>query len=184
MSLSYAILGLLSDHPMTGYDLKLVFDKEMNSFWPAQLSQIYRELSALETKGLLKSKLHAQETRPDRRVYVLTDDGKRKFAEWMGLFPQSLVSPFRDEFSLRLYFGSHLPREELQFQLRRFIREKQAEIAALGVLEKTFADRNSSRREAADHVAFNRMILRRANIMAEALILWAEDCLDELDRQP
>ena len=47
MSLSYAVLGLLSDRPMTGYDLKLVFDKEMNSFWPAQLSQIYRELSTL-----------------------------------------------------------------------------------------------------------------------------------------
>lgn len=176
MSLSYAVLGLLSKHPMTGYDLKQVFDKEMNSFWPAQLSQIYRELSALETKGLLKSKLHAQETRPDRRVYSVTAEGKQKFSEWLGMFPQSLISPFRDEFSLRLFFGSDLPREELQFQLRRFIREKQAEIAALGVLEKSMGDRGNA--------LFNRIILRRANIMAEALILWAEDCLDELDRQP
>lgn len=173
MSLSYAILGLLSEHPMTGYDLKLLFDKELNSFWPAQLSQIYRELSSLETKGLLKSKMQSQETRPDRRVFSATDAGKRQFTEWIQVFPPSLQSPFRDEFSLRLFFGHHLSRDELQFQIRRYIREKQAEIAALAVLERSMGK-----------AMFNRMILRRANIMAEAMILWAEDCLEELERQP
>ena len=180
MSLPNAILGLLMDRPMTGYDLKLLFDKELNSFWPAQMSQIYRELGNLEAKEWVDSRIEVQESRPDRKVYSITAAGKQVFAEWMNRFPKSLLSPCRDEFALRVFLGSRSVRDEMQFQLRRFIREKQSEIATFTLLEKnyeTMAKKNT------DQAMYRRMTMRRSNIVAEALILWAEDCLEELEKK-
>ena len=180
MSLPHAILGLLLDRPMTGYDLKLLFDKELNSFWPAQMSQIYRELGNLEAKEWVDSRIEVQESRPDRKVYSITANGKQIFAEWMNRFPKSLLSPCRDEFALRVFLGSRSSRDEMQFQLRRFIREKQSDIATFTLLEKnyeTMAKKNT------DQAMYRRMTMRRSNIVAEALILWAEDCLEELEKK-
>ncbi len=180
MSLPHALIGLLLDRPMTGYDLKLLFDKELNSFWPAQMSQIYRELGTLEAKELLDSKVEVQETRPDRKVYSVTSAGKQVFAEWLNRFPASLLSPTRDEFALRVFFGSRLSRDEMQFQLRRFIREKQSEIATFSMLERNV---ETSSRKNPEQAMYRRMTLRRSNIVAEALVLWAEDCLEELEKK-
>ncbi len=180
MSLPHAILGLLMDHPMTGYDLKLLFDKELNSFWPAQMSQIYRELGTLEAKDWVDSKIEMQETRPDRKVYTVNAAGKQIFAEWMNQFPRSLLSPCRDEFALRVFLGGRSSRDEMKFQLRRFIREKQSEISSYSLLEgkyETMAKKNS------DQAMYRKMTVRRANIVAEALVLWAEDCLEELEKK-
>src|SRR5438093_632739 len=47
MSLRHALLGLLADHPMTGYDLTRTFDRSLANVWPASHSQIYPELARL-----------------------------------------------------------------------------------------------------------------------------------------
>ena len=87
MSLKDALLGLLDHRPMTGYDLKRIFDDPMGFFWVAQMSQIYRELNKLEEKGLVKSEIVPQEKRPDRKVYQLTKEGKKIFLNWLNKFP-------------------------------------------------------------------------------------------------
>ena len=51
MSLEYAILGFLKDHPSSGYDLKKIFDISVRHFWPADQSQIYRTLAQMNNKG-------------------------------------------------------------------------------------------------------------------------------------
>lgn len=180
MSLPHAILGLLLDHPMTGYDLKLLFDKELNSFWPAQMSQIYRELGNLEAKEWVESRIETQQSRPDRKVYSITPAGRQVFQEWLNRFPASLLSPCRDEFALRIFFGGQSSHDEIQFQLRRFIREKQSETATYSLLEKKL---QLAGKKNLDQAMFRRMTIRRSNIVAEALILWAEDCLEELGQK-
>ncbi len=180
MSLPHAILGLLQDRPMTGYDLKLLFDKELNSFWPAQMSQIYRELGTLEAKELVDSEIEVQETRPDRKVYTITPAGKQAFLAWLNQFPLSLLSPCRDEFALRVFFGGRSSRDEMKFQLRRFIREKQSETATFTLLERNY---ETAAKKNSEQAMYRKMTMRRSNIIAEALVLWAEDCLDELEKK-
>ncbi len=43
-TLKYAILGLVSQKPMTGYDIYKEFDGPIGNFWSAKHSQIYPEL--------------------------------------------------------------------------------------------------------------------------------------------
>jgi len=179
MSLPHAVLGMLRYRPMTGYDLKLFFDKAMESVWPAQISQIYRELSLMEAKGWIGSHIEPQETRPDRKVYSITDDGEVTFKEWLEKFPRSLSVTTRDDFSLRMFFSSGLSPEELKFQLKRFIREKQDEISDQQAVERYLEKMSEEMGHPEDEFHW-RMTLRRSSILAEALILWAEDCYEEL----
>ena len=88
--------------------------------------------------------------------------------------------PLRHGVRFHTSFGGRSNREEMKFQLRRFIREKQAEIATLTNLERNY---ESAAKKNSEQAMYRRMTLRRSNIVAEALVLWAEDCLEELEKQ-
>ncbi|MDT0478147.1 PadR family transcriptional regulator, partial [Streptomyces sp. DSM 41014] len=53
MSLRMAALGLLAQHPGSGYDLLKRFEKSMANVWPATQSQLYGELNKLAAAGLI-----------------------------------------------------------------------------------------------------------------------------------
>lgn len=83
MSLEHAILGFLTYHPLSGYDLKKVFDETVRHFWPATQSQIYRTLSRMAHEGLVRVEKVEQEDRPDRKVYHITDTGRQELRRWL-----------------------------------------------------------------------------------------------------
>lgn len=83
MSLRFAILGLLARESLTGYDLTKRFDSSVGFFWSAKHSQIYPELAALTKEGLVTFELVAQTSKPNKKVYTITDDGRAALAEWV-----------------------------------------------------------------------------------------------------
>lgn len=188
MSLQYGILGLLSYAPMNGYTLKKLFNKSINFIWTASLSQIYRELGALEGKGYVLSSIQQQDDRPDKKIYTITAQGQAAFLEWLRAFPDMLAAPKRDEFMLRVFFGSKLGKEELIAQFRKFIGERRQADAALtysleDIEESTAALRKSlsiAPPGARDDLLW-RMINKRAVSTNRLLIAWAEDCVAELE---
>lgn len=180
MSLQYAILGLLSYKSMTGYDLKKMFDESINNFWAASLSQIYRELGTLESKGHLTSVIEQQNDRPDKRIYSITETGKIAFKDWITNFPQKLSKEKRDEFSLRIFFGSNLSKEELVLQFRRFLNEKQEQMEEVKSLYQMSEKYIEEMKLFNGEEIYWKFILRRAYLSLEMLIGWANECLDEL----
>jgi len=180
LSLAHAILGLLTYEPRTGYDLKAFFDNSINFFWPAQLSQIYRDLGTLESKGCVTYHIEPQEGRPDRKVYSITDEGHRVFSKWLEKFPSVLSSACRDEFSVRMFFGSHLSNRELIFQLNRFIREKQEDLESL--TRVTHIVEMYSQKSPADKIYWQ-MLLRRQELTTAALIQWADESIKLLEAE-
>ncbi len=112
MSLKYAILGLLNVAPMTGYDLKhQAFDATVRHFWPADQSQIYRTLSQLADSGWVSVTVEAQDDRPDRKIYAITDGGQQALMAW--LTSDQAVPILRDPLLVQLFFGQEVPRVEL-----------------------------------------------------------------------
>lgn len=83
MSLEHALLGFLNYCPLTGYDLKKVFDSSVRHFWPADQSQIYRSLSRLSENGWATVEVLPQENRPDRKVFHITDPGREELKKWL-----------------------------------------------------------------------------------------------------
>ena len=51
--LKYAILGLLNQKSMSGYELSAEFESALNEFWSANHSQIYPELKKLTQEGMI-----------------------------------------------------------------------------------------------------------------------------------
>jgi PadR family transcriptional regulator, regulatory protein AphA len=186
MSLQYGILGLLSYAPMNGYNLKKLFGKSINYIWTASLSQIYRELGSLEGKGFVSSTIQQQDDRPDKRIYSITEEGKKAFLEWLRDFPAVLAAPKRDEFMLRVFFGSKLSRAELISQFERFAEEKKIADVAMTedrkIIDATAKDikKNFAMMSDEKDGLLWRMITKRAVMTNHLLIQWAEECIKEL----
>ena len=180
MSLQYAILGLLNYDSMTGYDIKKMFDNGINNLWAASISQIYRELSTLEGKGRLTSVIQQQDDRPDRRIYSITDSSRAAFRSWITNFPEKFSKEKRDEFSLRIFFGSNLSRDELVNQFERFIDEKQRYLDEINYLYKISDKYVQKMKLFNNEDMYWRFILRRAQMTLDTLISWAQECIEEL----
>lgn len=184
MSLSFAILGLLTYGPRTGYDLKKIFDKSISNIWTASLSQIYRELSNLENKGHVLSTIHKQDDRPDKRIYTITEEGKNSFKEWLADFPEKLSSAQRDEFMLRIFFGSRLEKKELLKQFERFISQKSTYLTLLNEIEKNFSlcSNEFNVKSEKKEELFWHLTIKRGQMTLETVIKWAEECITELNQ--
>ncbi|AXV37506.1 MAG: hypothetical protein CIT01_04485 [Methanobacterium sp. BRmetb2] len=183
MSLSYAMLGILTYSPMTGYNLKKVFDTSISQVWAASLSQIYRELSDLENKGYVSSNIQKQEDRPDKRIYNITREGRDAFLEWLKDSPEKISSVKRDAFMLRIFFGSNLEKKELLKQLQRFISQKNDHLNKLNEIEKNFSICSSefSVESPKKEELFWHFTIKRGKMTLKTLIKWAEECIKELE---
>ena len=120
MSLSHALLGMLSVRPASGYDLMKSFDTSLANVWPATQSQVYGELTRLADAGLIE--VAAQGPR-GRKEYALTEAGMAELRTWM-TDPRP-ESPRRSEGLLRVFFLDVLSPEQGREYLAR-----QAEQAA------------------------------------------------------
>ena len=110
------ILGLLRFEPRTGYDIKQVTDRSTRFFWGASYGQIYPELRRLEAAGLVDSHAEPRGQVP-RRVYRLTEDGRRAFESWLA--EPGDQYEVRDEGLLKLFFGEAMPEEQLEELVQR-----------------------------------------------------------------
>lgn len=183
MSLQYAVLGLLQYKEMTGYDLKKLFDKSIKNIWAASLSQIYRELGALESRGSLTSEVLQQCDRPDKKIYKITNSGKVEFKEWITNFPKKLSKEKRDEFSLRVFFGSNLKKEDLIKQFQRFLAEKNDNIEELKSIEMLTGKYVNEMKLINSEDLYWKLILKRAYMNLETSIVWANECIKELEQE-
>jgi len=127
--ITYAVLGLLTfAGPMSGYDLKQLFDLTMAPMWNAAHSQIYNELRRMSELGWVSMELHEQTTRPDRKVYQVTPAGQAALSAWQDQQPARGLQ-MRDEVLLRFVFGSFAAPGALATTLRASIADHQQRLA-------------------------------------------------------
>ena len=83
MALEHAILVSLAERSASGYDLARRFDASIGYFWPASHQQIYKVLGRMEADKLVSADLIAQDGRPDKKVYAITEDGYAELRDWL-----------------------------------------------------------------------------------------------------
>jgi DNA-binding PadR family transcriptional regulator len=103
MSIKYAILGILAEKDMHGYELKAGFDSKVGDFWSLNFGQIYSTLDRLEKDGLVIHDRQSQEKRPDRKIFSITPLGRSELAQWLAT-PVTKIRALRDEFFIKLVF--------------------------------------------------------------------------------
>src|SRR5580698_5087465 len=83
----FAMLGLLSLGPRTGYELRKLSEVSIRHFWRESYGQIYPSLRALEAQGLVarKPEMGGVRGRPNRQVYAITEAGEAALREWLAV---------------------------------------------------------------------------------------------------
>jgi DNA-binding PadR family transcriptional regulator len=122
MDVKTVCLGMLTDGEASGYDMKKCFESSFGHFFPAGYGSIYPALSTLARNGLVEFELVAQDGKPDRKVYSITDKGREALVE--GLGNPNPAHKLRSEFLATLWFA-HLMTAE---QIETVIENKLAEV--------------------------------------------------------
>lgn len=111
MSISYAILGILSYKSMTGYDLKKVIQDSSFMHWSGNNNQIYKSLTELLDKGLVTNVVTHQEGSPTKKIYNITSEGLDALKEWV--LSTSELSEIKKPFLVQLSWSKQLNTSEL-----------------------------------------------------------------------
>ena len=171
----YAILGMLSYQPMSGYDIQKFF-AEIAGFWQESYGQIYPNLRQLRQEGLVSKEVEERDKGPNRHLYSLTPAGQQELREWLEELAEPL--PVRNELLLKLIFSSQVEIEVTQRQLQAYRMQLLADIGNLNVVETW----QEAQMEAGDpHAGYRRMAVRYALTTHQALLGWCDECLAELD---
>lgn len=127
---TYGILGLLAFWgPLSGYDIKRLFDHTLSPMWGgAAQSQIYKELRRMKEFGWVDMEREEQESRPDRKVYSITEQGHVALRRWQAQPPEVFL--MRDEMLLKVLFGSFAAPADLAQNLRKSIAEHEMSLLA------------------------------------------------------
>ncbi|MFT3984972.1 MAG: PadR family transcriptional regulator [Lachnospiraceae bacterium] len=125
MSLKHGLLGLLNYGSMTGYELNKAFKDSLSFFWKAQVSQVYRELDAMEKNGWLTSERVIQNEKPNKRVYSITDAGKEELNHWLLSSKQCIddTMSVKSAFLMRMFFSGEIGNEYALSMLRAYREE-------------------------------------------------------------
>ena len=106
---AYAILGLLRERPMHGYEIaqRFVPDADLGQVTPADMSTIYTFLKDLQEHGLIRGKRETVGARPPRTVFSPTEEAEPLFLDWVHR-PVARIREVRSDFLLKLYFAQRL----------------------------------------------------------------------------
>lgn len=89
MSIKFAILGILSWKPSTGYELKKIFEESSFLYWSGNNNQIYKALIKMEDEYLVTSEIIHQDNSPSKKIYTITEEGLKELKEWISSSPEA-----------------------------------------------------------------------------------------------
>lgn len=173
----FAVLGILSMGPHTGYDIKQHMEQSTSYFWNENYGQIYPSLAELLDQEDIAVEIIRQKGKPDKKLYSITDQGKQTLSDWLSQPMDHLVALKKNELLLRVFFGSNSSPEIII----KHIQEHRSKLKeSLHVFEKLEEWLQSS--EAKDHNYKYWMItINYGKSQFKSLIDWCEDSIEVLN---
>ncbi|MGW1597173.1 PadR family transcriptional regulator [Streptomyces sp. NPDC002343] len=132
MALRHAVLAALLDGELSGYQLAKAFDLGVANFWYAQPQQLYAELTRLEKDGLIAGREVLQQTRPNKRLFQVTDAGLAELAQFTAA--SAKPSFIRDDLLVKVQAADHVDPEALIARLSERAAFARAKVDLFGKL--------------------------------------------------
>lgn len=150
MSLPHALLTALIDHPRSGSDLAVRFDRSIGYYWQATHQQIYRELARLEAAGWIEA-LPAESGRGRKRRYRALPAGRDELIRWTSESQSAL--PIRDELLVRITAEAAIGPTRLAEELERLVAVHGEKLATYRDIERRgFGEEPLTREQRLRHV--------------------------------
>ncbi len=181
MSLKHALLGFLNYQARSGYDLKQLMDLSTANFWHAKQSQIYTTLKKLEIEELVISHVEPQESRPNRRVYEITETGQTTLGEWLAK-PLMVIEPRKETLLLKLFFSAQLKPETILTELRLQRNLHQADLEKYQTTTKDVIRQFGASTDMADDARLWEATRRYGELYEEMYIHWLDETIAVVEK--
>lgn len=178
MSVDYAILGLLSVKPMSGYDLKKIMQDSLYMYWSGNNNQIYKALLQLYSDGLLTGEILHREGAPSKKIYSITDKGRLALEEWICSTPPE-APEFKKPFLVQIAWAGNLEPSRLQELVRQYQQELDVE---LKLQQEKYRRRNMAANTSQQAIFIENMIFDNIVAFYESEIAWTQRFLKGLQK--
>jgi DNA-binding PadR family transcriptional regulator len=165
MTVRNALLALLEQGPMYGYQLRAEFERRTGATWPLNVGQVYTTLARLERDGLVEGTGAADAD--GHVIYRVTATGREEVAAWFTT-PVARTQPPRDELAIKLALAVTVPGVDVGAVIQQ---QRTATMAALQ--DYTRLKRRGSGAE--EDLAWS-LVLDSLVFAAEAEIRWLDHC--------
>ena len=165
MTVRNALLALLEQGPMYGYQLRAEFERRTGATWPLNVGQVYTTLARLERDGYVAG------TGADddgHVMYVATAAGREEVAAWFTT-PVARTQPPRDELAIKLALAVTVPGVDVGAVI-----QQQRSATMAGLQDYTRLKRGAKGLADAD-LAWG-LVLDSLVFAAEAEIRWLDHC--------
>jgi len=160
----FPLLALLAAGPAHGYELKQALEQRFGAVLaPLNAGQIYTTLQRLERDGLVDDDAVAQNGRPNKRVYRLTDQGRTELRSWVA--DSTPATRLKDDFFIKLVLAEAAG---IADPLELIDRQRSAYLQALRTLDDVAADTNGDVTAA--------LLVEGAALHLEADLKWLDLC--------
>lgn len=127
MDVKILCLGALDRGDATGYEIKKMFeDGVFAHFLEASFGSIYPALTRLTEEGLLTCQSHAQDGRPDKKIYSITSAGRTALVE--AIQRPVADDKFKSEFLFVMLFTDVLAPEHVTALIENRLQAVQSEL--------------------------------------------------------
>jgi PadR family transcriptional regulator AphA len=170
----FALLGMLTLKPMSGYELRSLIAESIGYFWSESYGQIYPTLKQLKREKLIRKVKDPHVSGRERQTYAITDQGTEALREWLALPPYS--PPARSELLLKVFFGPETDNSSIRQHVLDLRTEESLHLSQYAGVEE------SLRRNHPKHpgLPYWLMTLRFGQKRSQAMVEWCDETLHEL----
>jgi DNA-binding PadR family transcriptional regulator len=173
VSLRHFILGLLTQQPMSGYDIKRFLQGLSWLVGSPSGGSLYPVLRSLRAEDLVTVEVVPGVDRPPKKIYTITQAGRKELRTWIEQ-PAAAKAPLR-AFVMRLLLASLFSPASLTSHLQH----RRAQVAAH---QQALCQAAGSPEDREHYGRFLAMDYGLA--MASAELAWLDRALDELAERP
>jgi DNA-binding PadR family transcriptional regulator len=166
--LELAVLGLLKERSMHGYQLKKNLSETLGPFWQVSYGALYPALKRLKAQGAVEEAFPRSEVGRRRNVYRLTERGEKLFAELLEAAGEREPAGDDNGFRVRLAFFRYLKPETRIGLLERRRATLTARLAELKSRLQAYRERVDS---------YTLSLMRHGMDSTERDISWVDDLI-------
>ena len=173
VSIRHLILGLLTQQPMSGYDIKRSLKSLSWLVDSPSFGSIYPALRALQEDGLVTMEVASRQGKPSRKIYTITEAGRQVLRDWMDQ-PVAPGASLRT-FVMRLIMASNFSHTGLIAHLQ----QRRSQVAVHYATLKQIAEALDGTGDSEQRLAFGYGLA-----LATAELAWLDSALERLSQQP
>jgi DNA-binding PadR family transcriptional regulator len=165
--LELAVLGLLKERPMHGYQLSRELSDSLGGLWRVSYGSLYPSLRRLEHDGAIESEAGDERGARRKKVYRITPKGEQIFLELLQESPNDTQTEDA-RFRMRLAFFRYLPPETRIRLLERRRQALQDRLATIAESARTGRGGNDD---------YGRALIEHNRTVTESDITWLEQLI-------